>query len=66
MSKTDEHRPASPLSVLKMDRTISAAIQRTLGEQLRAMYGKPEMEPLPDRLLNLLEQLEEPRWGDRK
>ena len=66
MSKTDEHWSATPPSVLKPDRTISPAIQRRLGEQLRAMYGKPEMEPLPDRLLDLLEQLEEPWREDGK
>jgi hypothetical protein len=66
MSKTDEHRPATRMSVLKTDRTISPAIQVILGEQLRAMYGKPEIEPLPDRLLDLLKQLEEPRWNDGK
>jgi Anti-sigma factor NepR len=66
MSKTDEHRPATLPSVLKTDRTVSPAIQVILGEQLRAMYGKPEIEPLPDRLLDLLKQLEEPRWDDGK
>jgi hypothetical protein len=61
MSKTDEHRPATLPSVLKTDRTISPAILVILGEQLRAMYGKPEIEPLPDRLLDLLKQLDAPR-----
>lgn len=66
MSKTDEHRPAYPPGVLKPDRIISPSIQVMLGEQLRAMYGKPEFEPVPDHLLDILKRLEEPRWDDRK
>jgi hypothetical protein len=66
MSKSDEHRPASPPSVLKPDQTISPAIQVILGEQLRAMYGRPEIESVPDYLLDLLKWLEEPRWDDGK
>lgn len=62
MSESDEHRPPSQPSVLKPGRTISPAIQIILGEQLRAMYGKPEIEPVPDHLLDLLKQLEEPTW----
>lgn len=66
MSNTDEHLPASPPSVVKPGRTIAPAFQLILGEQLRAMYGKPEIEPIPDYLLDLLKRLEEPRWVDGK
>jgi Anti-sigma factor NepR len=40
---------------------ISLAIQDGIVTQLRAMYRDLEAEPLPDHLLDLLKQLDEPR-----
>ena len=57
MSKTDERQSAPRTGLLQVDQRTSPAIRDKLGEQLRAMYGKPEEEPLPDRLLHLMRQL---------
>ena len=61
MSKTDKTQPASRAGLLQTDPRTSPAIRDTLGEQLRAMYGRFEEEPLPDRLLALVRQLDQPR-----
>ena len=63
MSKTDNHQTAPRTGLLHADQRTSPAIRDKLGEQLRAMYGKPEEEPLPDRLLHLMRQLDQPRAG---
>ena len=47
MSKTDERQSAPRTGLLQVDQRTSPAIRDKLGEQLRAMYGKPEEEPLP-------------------
>ena len=57
MSKTDDHQTVPRTGLLQADQRTSPVIRDRLGEQLRAMYGKPEEEPLPDRLLHLLRQL---------
>jgi hypothetical protein len=61
MSKTDKRQPASRAGLLQTDPRTVSAVRDKLGEQLRAMYGKLEEEPLPDRLLNLVRQLDQPR-----
>jgi hypothetical protein len=61
MSKTDKRQPASRAGLLQTDPRTVSAVRDKLGEQLRAMYGKLEDEPLPDRLLNLVRQLDQPR-----
>jgi hypothetical protein len=61
MSKTDKRQSATQSGLLQRDPRTFSAVQDKLGEQLRAMYGKFEEEPLPDRLLNLARQLGEPR-----
>jgi hypothetical protein len=61
MSKTDKRQPASRAGLLQTDPRTVSAVGDKLGEQLRAMYGKLEEEPLPDRLLNLVRQLDQPR-----
>jgi hypothetical protein len=61
MSKTDKHQPASRAGLLQTDPRTVSAVRDKLGEQLRAMYGKLEEEPLPDRLLDLVRQLGQPR-----
>ncbi|WP_114949063.1 NepR family anti-sigma factor [Microvirga calopogonii] len=61
MCKTDKRQPASRAGLLHTDPRTSPAIRDKLGEQLRAMYGKLEEEPLPDRLLALARQLDQPR-----
>jgi hypothetical protein len=57
MSKTDKCQTAPRTGLLHEDQRTSPAIRDKLGEQLRAMYGKPEEEPLPDDLLHLVGQL---------
>jgi Anti-sigma factor NepR len=61
MSKTDKRQSATQSGLLQEDPRTFSAVRDKLGEQLRAMYGKFEEEPLPDRLLNLARQLGEPR-----
>jgi Anti-sigma factor NepR len=61
MSKTDKRQSASRTGLLHTNPRTSPAIRDTLGEQLRAMYGRFEEEPLPDRLLALVRQLDQPR-----
>jgi hypothetical protein len=61
MSQTDKRRPASRAGLLRPDPRTVSAVRDTLGEQLRAMYGKLEDEPLPDRLLDLVRQLDQAR-----
>ena len=61
MSKTDKPRPPSRAGLLQADQRTSRAIRDKLGEQLRAMYGKPKEEPLSDHLLYLVRQIGQPR-----
>ena len=61
MSKTDKRPPASQPGLLHTDPRTVPAVRDKLGEQLRAMYGRFEEEPLPDRLLALVRQLDQPR-----
>jgi hypothetical protein len=61
MSQTDKRRPASRAGLLRTDPRTVSAVRDTLGEQLRAMYGKLEDEPLPDHLRDLVRQLGQPR-----
>jgi hypothetical protein len=60
MSKTDERQSASRTGLFRIDPRTSTTIRDKLGEELRAMYGKLEEEPLPERLLNLMRQLGQP------
>ena len=57
MSKIDERQSAPRTGLLHVDHRTSPAIRDKLGEQLRAMYGEPEEEPLPDNLVHLMRQL---------
>jgi hypothetical protein len=61
MDKTDEKSLPSHVRATTPQDSISLAIQHRIGEQLRAMYGDLKAEPLPDRLLDLLKQLDQPR-----
>jgi hypothetical protein len=61
MSKTDKRQPTSRTGLLRSDLRTVSAIRDKLGKELRAMYGKLEEEPLPDRLLALVRQLGQPR-----
>ena len=65
MSKTDERQSAQRTGLLHADQRTSPVIRDKLGEQLRAMYGKPEEEPLPDDLLHLVRQLSQLRSGGK-
>jgi hypothetical protein len=60
MDKTDKNCPPQARAIAPRD-TISLAIQDRLGEHLRAMYDGLRSEPLPDRLLDLLKQLDQSR-----
>ena len=61
MSKTDKPKTASRPGLLPTDPRTVSAVRDKLGEQLRTMYGRLEEEPLPDRLLALVRQLDQPR-----
>jgi hypothetical protein len=63
MSKSDDHQTALQTGLLHTDQRTSPAIRDKLGEQLRAMFGKPEEEPLPDQLVHLVRQLDQLRTG---
>ncbi len=61
MNKTDKRQTASRTGLLQTDPRTSSTIRDKLGEELRAMYGKLEEQPLPDRILALMRQLGQPR-----
>ena len=61
MSKTYKRQPTSRTGLLRPDPRTVSAVRDNLGKELRAMYGKIEEEPLPDRLLALVRQLGQPR-----
>jgi hypothetical protein len=61
MSKTDKRQSTSRTGLLRPDPRTVSAVRDKLGKELRAMYGKLEEEPLPDRLLALVRQLGQPR-----
>ncbi len=65
MSTTNKRQPVSRSGLLQTDPRTVSAVRDKLGEQLRAMYGRLEDEPLPDRLLNLVRQLDQPRSGEK-
>ena len=60
MSKADKRQPASRTGLLRVDLRTSSTIRDKIGEELRAIYGKLEEEPLPDRLLSPMTQLGQP------
>jgi hypothetical protein len=60
MNKTNKRQSASRTGLLRIDPRTSSTIRDRLGEELRAMYGKLEEVPLPDRFLNLMTQLGQP------
>ena len=63
MNKTDKRQTASRTGLLQTDPRTSPTIRDKLGEELRAMYGTLEEQPLPDRILALMRQLGQPRFG---
>jgi hypothetical protein len=66
MSKTDKPNTAHRSGLLQTDPCTVPAFRDKLGEELRAMYGRFEEEPLPDRLLALVRQLDQPRSGRKR
>ncbi|WP_457094823.1 NepR family anti-sigma factor [Microvirga sp. P5_D2] len=60
MNKTENCQLTSRTGFLHTDPRTVSAIRDKLGEQLRAMYGRLEEEPLPDRLRDLMRQLGQP------
>ncbi len=51
----------NPDKTAKLGRDIQARI----GEQLRAMYGDVVDQGVPDRFVDLLNQMDKPRKGDK-
>ncbi len=47
------------LSSEPQEPTLPRPVQDALGERLRAMYDAVKAEPVPDRLLALLQQIEQ-------
>ncbi len=66
MSKTDKRPPASQPGLLNTDPRTVSAVRDKRGEQLRAMFRELEAEPLPDDLLDLVRQLDQPRSGRKR
>jgi hypothetical protein len=66
MSKTDKPNTAPRPGLLQTGPRTVSAVRDKLGEELRAMYGRLEEEPLPDRLLALVRQLDQPRFGRKR
>ena len=66
MSKTGKRNTAPRPGLLQTDPRTVSAVRDKLGEELRAMYGRLEEEPLPDRLLALVRQLDQPRFGRKR
>ncbi len=66
MSKIDKPNTAPRPGLLQTDPRTVSAVRDKLGEELRAMYGRLEEEPLPDRLLALVRQLDQPRFGRKR
>jgi hypothetical protein len=60
MDKTDKNCPPQ-VDAIAPRHPIPLAIQDRLSEHLRAMYDGLRSEPLPDRLLDLLQQLDQSR-----
>jgi hypothetical protein len=60
MNKTDKRQTASGTGLLQTDPRTVSAVRDRLGEELRAMYGRLADEPLPDRFLKLVWQLDQP------
>jgi hypothetical protein len=63
MSKTDKPNTAPRPGLLQTDPRTVSAVRDKLGEELRAVYGRLEEAPLPDHLLALVRQLDQPRFG---
>ena len=66
MSKTDKPNTAPRPGLLQTDPHTVSAVRDKLGEELRAMYGRLEEEPLPDRLLALVRHLDQPRFRRKR
>jgi hypothetical protein len=60
MSTTKKRQSESQAGLLQTDPRTVSVVRDRLGEELRAMYGRLADEPLPDRLLKLVWQLDEP------
>jgi hypothetical protein len=55
--------PAGPETSPGLDRGLSPGLQAHIGRHLRAAFDEVAREPIPDRLLQLLKDLE--RNGDK-
>ncbi len=57
MIVSEEKNEAAALSSEQPEPMIPRPVQDALGERLRAMYDIIKAEPVPDRLLALLQQI---------
>ena len=65
MDMTRTPSSTSPPSV-PAEVVLEADLQAHIGRQLRAVYDEIANEPVPDRFLKLLEQLERQRTDDHE
>ena len=54
---------ATPLDANLVDIGLEPELQAHIGRQLRAMYNEVVNEPVPDRLLQLLQDLDRKQAG---
>lgn len=50
--------------VPKQERHSNIHIQEAIGQGLRAMYESLKAEPIPDHILDLLQELDKPKKGE--
>ncbi len=60
MNTTIKRQSEFQAGLLQTDPRTVSAVRDKLGKELRAMYGRLADEPLPDRLLKLVWQLDQP------
>ncbi len=58
MADSPKPKAAARRKPRQADPMVSPAVQAKIGEQLRGLYDDIKSEPIPDRLLALLQQLE--------
>jgi len=58
MNEPKKGSEAAPVWSSEQQPTICRPIQDALGERLRSMYDTIKAEPVPDRLLALLQQMD--------
>lgn len=59
---SNEKKPAQD----KQDSPMSFALPHAIGDRLKAYYNDVASEPVPDRFLSLLEELDQAEQGSKK